>query len=631
MSIESTPARMQATSAQGAVDSSDARMFQVDRAFRLVWSNRALRERHDIAADSTAPVSTLFDPHTLASLLRPLQRAMDGRREAFEWRAPGTEGGPVWTWTTITPDIGPDGDVRGCFVLCVDSTAWHTGDAMRERGEDQRRGVLQSLPDLVWMASGDGTCEWFNQRWAAYCGRPVTDWTDPMPEEDRAAALHEWHCARAEGRPLEIECRLRRHDDVLRWHLVRMRPLRGSVTDEAIWGWCGSCTDIDDRKQAEVSLRQTQQRIGTFLGTLSHELRNPLAALSAAIQIVRHPRAAPAMAARAMETLERQSTLLARMVDELLDAARLMDGRIDLQRRRVVLNDLLREVCEDLSPRAADRGVHLHCSVPSAEILIDADALRIKQAVENLAINALEACPEGASVTIGTIAGGPGEIGIRVADSGCGLTAESLAGLFDIGGTARPDKPGGGLGLGLKSANRIMQLHGGRIVAASGGPGQGATFDLFLPLYLAHRASAPDPDPARTDLLRGQRILVVGEAEIGGDGLEAQLVRYGAEDVCLAKNGFEGLRMLASMQATAVICSLDLPAPLSGFDVAREVVRLADTRPRLIAIGERGTIDIAGARAAGFDDCLVRPVPLAALLGALAEAPDAVLRPTASR
>jgi len=609
---------------QSIVDTSDARMFYVDREFRLTWSNRSLRERHGIDDGTGAEVATLFDAQMSAALLRPLQRAMGGQRETLEWRALDKRGQSVWTFTMMTPDVDAQGAVRGCFVLCVDAE-WRGADIIRKRSDDQRRGVLESLPDLIWMATADGTGDWFNHRWAAYTGRSVTAWTDPMPPDDREYAAGAWQLAKVEGLPLAIECRLRRHDDVLRWHLVRMQPLRESVTDSAIWGWCGSCTDIDDRKQAEVTLRTTQQRIGTFLGTLSHELRNPLAALSAAIQIVRHPRAAPAMTARAMDTLERQSALLARLVEELLDAARLMDGRIDLQRRCVVLNHLLTEVCVDLSPRAAERGVNLRCVVPDRVVLVDADMLRIKQAVENLAINALEACAADDTVTISMIDGNVGEVGIRVADTGCGLPAESLASLFDLGSAARHyngsgSGSGSGLGLGLNAVQRIMQLHGGRIVAASEGPGKGSTFDLFLPLPDARATRTAEHDLRLDTLLRGQRILIIGDTGIADDTLSAQIERCGAEHVGVAKNGFDGLRLQASLQPTVLVCCLDLPTPLSGYDVAREVTRLAEDRPRLVAIGDDATIDLAEARAIGFDDCLIKPVSLSRLLGALAHA-----------
>src|SRR5690606_40769341 len=137
----------------------------------------------------------------------------------------------------------------------------------------------------------------------------------------------------------------------LRWHLVRMQPLRDLTGDPDIWGWSGSCTDIADRKQAEVALRNTQQRVASSLGKISHELRNPLAALSASIQVLRHPRAEPRVTSRALDALERQSVALARLVDDLLQATPLIHGRIVLHRRSPELGHLAPEVCQELIDR----------------------------------------------------------------------------------------------------------------------------------------------------------------------------------------------------------------------------------------------------------------------------------------
>src|SRR5690606_22186926 len=141
-------------------------------------------------------------------------------------------------------------------------------------------------PDLVWTMRADGSPDWFNHRWSEYGGRPTSEWTDLMPPEDQARARAAWEEAQRDPVPFTLEARLQRDDGALRWHLLRILPLRESVTDPTVWGWCGSGTDIDDRKKAEVALRSTQDRVGSFLGSLSHELRNPLAALAAAVQIM---------------------------------------------------------------------------------------------------------------------------------------------------------------------------------------------------------------------------------------------------------------------------------------------------------------------------------------------------------
>jgi PAS domain S-box-containing protein len=604
---------------QSILDASEARLFHLDRQFRLTWANRALRERHGIDDGAGAGLATLFEPQKCAALMRPLQRAMEGHSETLEWRALDARGEPCWTLTMITPDFDERGEVRGCVVLCLDATTRHRADAARRRSEDQRRGLLENLPDLIWMAAADGTGEWFSHRWAEYTGRSIADWRDPIHPDEAHRASAAWLLAQAKGKPLGIEVRLRRHDDVWRWHLVRAHPLRESVTDNAIWGWCGSCTDIDDQKQAAATLRTTQQRISGFLGTLSHELRNPLAAVSAAVQVLRHPRAAPEMTARATETLDRQAALLARMVEELLDAARVMEGRIDLQRRRVSLNQLVGEVCADLSARAAEKGVRLDCAIPEQDILVDADLLRIKQALENIVINALNACAAEETVTVRAIEGQAGEAGIRVADTGCGISPESLAHLFEPGSPPRHERTSG-LGLGLKTVHRIMQLHGGRIVANSEGAGKGATFDLLFPLYDARAAEeAAQAESEHSALLAGQRILIISNAAAEIDPLLAPLQHCGAQVRC-ATHGFEGLRIAEAWTPTALVCDLALPTPLSGYDVVRQMLVLpVERRPRLLAIADDIRVDAAQARDAGFDDCLIRPVSLQRLLGALSQ------------
>jgi PAS domain S-box-containing protein len=599
------------------VDASDARVFRIDRAMRLTWANRASRERHGLAERTTGSLSEVFDAQKRAVLLRPLQRAMLGGSETLEWRAVDAQGRPCWTLAAISPDIDKDGSVRGCVVVCVDATAQHRADETRHRGEAQKRSVLENLPDLVWTTRPDGSADWFNHRWIEYSGCSITDWFELMPKEDLERARDAWTDAQVKHAAFSLEVRLRRHDGALRWHLLRMHPLRESVTDPTVWGWCGSCTDIDDRKQAEVVLRSTQERISTFLGALSHELRNPLAALAAAIQIMRHPRAQPGMVARALDTIERQSGQLSRMVDQLLDATRLMDGRIDLQVSEVSLGDLVGEVCEDLAARAAADGVALHRQAPDQPVLAPIDPLRIRQAVVNLVVNALQACKGKGSVTVSVIEREPGEVGIRVADSGCGMTPDRLAALFEPGASASQGERGtAGLGLGLKTARHIVELHGGRLLVDSGGIGHGATFDLVFPRRRSETPVAEvENEPAD---LAGQHVLVIGE--LAHPPLLAEIERRGAR-VASARSGIEGLRLLAHGSPTVLVCDLDLPAPLSGYDVLREIDRIgAQPRPRMVAIGGSEDIDIAAAKAAGFDACLIRPVSTARLLRGLVPA-----------
>jgi PAS domain S-box-containing protein len=584
-------------------------LLYLDRDFHLVWANRALRERHGLDEGDSTDLATLVGPRARTALEQPLHEAMAGKMIEVEWSELDPSGQLRWWFAALTPDIQPDGSVHGCVVLCVDTTTQRRAEMALRRGEHQKRGVLDNLPELVWIAEPDGACNWFNYRWAEYTGTVVGDWAEPMHEEDHERAVAAWLRAHAHGEPFSVEARYRRHDGALRWHLVRVRPLRDA--DEApIWGWCGTATDIDDQKRAEGTLRNEQHRINAFLGTLSHELRNPLAALSAAVQVVRHPRASPAMVTRATDTLERQTGLLRRMVDELLDVTRLIEGRIDLQRRCVAVGELLHDVCVDLSAKAESSGVQLDCQMPAREVTIDGDLLRIKQAVENLVLNALSACSPGQRVEVSAIAGLPGEAGIRVADNGRGLAPEELAGLLDGESSTLQ---GSLSGLGLKAVRRIVQLHGGRLEANSGGTGKGTTFDLFFPLYNAQEAArVAGIAPMQGVLLLEERILVIASTGDRAAALATPLEQFGAQ-VRQAASGFEGLRVARDWLPTVVICSLDLPSPLSGIDVARLASEIVP-RPRLVAFND----EEPDSPADGFDDCLVGPVSMPRLLAALA-------------
>jgi PAS domain S-box-containing protein len=463
---------------QALADACEAQMFHVDACFQVTWFNRRFRQRHDLEEEAGPLVWDLFDAQTRAALWSPLQRGMAGQYDSLEWRAQDERGNSIWTLSLVSPEFDEACKVRGCFVLCVDAGLLHGEQLDRHRNEDIRRNVLECLPDLVWMISADGTANWFNPRWPEYTGTPAIDWTEAMPATDREQALAAWQLARTTGTELRIEVRMRRHDGELRWHLVRMRPLREPGGDPTIHGWCGSCTDIDDRKRAEVELGKSRQRVAGFLGHLSHELRNPLAALSASIQVLRHPRAAPNMTAHALDVLERQSVSLAHLVDELLQATRLMDGRIELQRRNMELGRIAGEVCRDLAPRASALGITLNCDIAETALPLFADPQRIRQALDHLLVHALGSCSAGDTVSVHEIDGEHGEAGLRIADTGRGMSRDELGIVFEPGNA----ESGNGLGLGLNLARRIAQLHGGTIVAISDGPGMGCAFDLYLPV-----------------------------------------------------------------------------------------------------------------------------------------------------
>jgi signal transduction histidine kinase len=235
-------------------------------------------------------------------------------------------------------------------------------------------------------------------------------------------------------------------------------------------------SEQDARRQAEAQSNAKD----VFLAMLGHELRNPLAAIAGAVQVLDLPGVKPELAAHAREISRRQVRHLTRIVDDLLDVRRILSGKVNLQRRRIDAGALLRQCCE--TRRLADAGAHAW-ETDVGELWIDADPTRLEQIIDNLLHNAIKYTPPGGAISMRAHAAG-GEAVIEIADTGVGIDAETLPMIFDalVQGPTGIDRAQGGLGLGLALVRELTLLHGGSVGAHSEGPGKGSTFTLRLPL-----------------------------------------------------------------------------------------------------------------------------------------------------
>ncbi|MGZ5060479.1 MAG: sensor histidine kinase [Usitatibacter sp.] len=248
--------------------------------------------------------------------------------------------------------------------------------------------------------------------------------------------------------------------------------------------------DIARLKQVENELRELDQRKNEFLATLAHELRNPLAPLRNGLEVLRLARADSDMAEKARGMMERQLRQMVRLVDDLLDVSRVSRGRIDLRREDVELSAVLKAAIETSEPLMAERGHTFEADIPAARIVVDGDLTRLSQVFSNLLNNAAKYTPSGGRIHLGVKADG-GEAVVTVSDDGLGIPAAMLGRVFDIFTQVDRsfEKTQGGLGIGLSIAKRLVEMHGGRIEAASGGPGKGSTFTVRLPATTVDPAS----------------------------------------------------------------------------------------------------------------------------------------------
>lgn len=363
-------------------------------------------------------------------------------------------------------------------------------------------------------------------------------------------------------------------------------------------------------------LKATDRLKDEFLATLAHELRNPLAPISAGLSVLERTQD-PQRAQCTLAVMRRQVNHMVRLIDDLLDVARITRGKLELKLERFAVRAAIDAAIEASMPNLV-RGSHrLHTDITDAPLFLEADLTRVAQIVSNLLNNASKYTSPGGNIDL-TVRGEGDEVVIQVRDDGVGIPAERLEDIFQMFGQVNQslDRAQGGLGIGLALVRRLVEMHGGTVSAASGGAGKGSTFTVRLPA-----AEAPEksmlPEPPRAEPGSSKRVLVVDDNEDAGELLGVMLQQEGFEPV-IVNDGPAALRAAASVSPSVVILDIGLPG-MNGYEVAkllREQSSLTDTA--IIALSGWGSPeDKRRAMDAGFDLHLTKPVFLEELRQAL--------------
>lgn len=511
-----------------------------------------------------------------------------------------------------------DGRIIGAVVAQTDITALvHTEQALRD-SEARFRTITEAMPQMVWSARADGHHDYFNPQWYAFTGATPgagegQGWSDMFHPEDRPRAWEQWQHSVASGQSYEIEYRLRHHSGQYRWVLGRALPVRDE--QGVITRWMGTCTDIHDQKCAEAALVQANRGKDEFLAMLGHELRNPLAPLSAAAQLLQLASTDEARVRQIADIVARQVRHMTALVDDLLDVSRLTRGLVQLQLRRLDLRCVVLEAVEQAQPLMTARRHELRLQLPDAAVAVDGDRTRLVQTISNLLSNAAKYTPPGGRVDV-QMQQDHGRAMLCVADNGCGIAPTLLPHVFDlfVQGERQADRSQGGLGLGLALVRKIAQLHEGQVEACSDGEGRGSTFVLRLPLadgepQVARPADAPTSVPASQ---RPQRVMVVDDNQDAAKSLAALLESEG-HAVTLAFTPQDALHLAASASAQQPyeVCILDIGLPgMDGYELARRLRHASATAGScLIALTGYGQDqDVARSQQAGFHHHFVKPV-----------------------
>ncbi len=377
--------------------------------------------------------------------------------------------------------------------------------------------------------------------------------------------------------------------------------------------------DVTERNQALQHLTEEDRQKDEFLALLAHELRNPLAAMSSALQLLKHQGARAELKQHAQATLERQLRNQVRMVDDLLDVSRITRGIVVLRIERFDFAQTVRQCRDELAEQIAARGHTVTLALPEFGLAIDGDPTRLEQAVTNLLGNAIKYTPPGGRIELALERQGNDAV-LTVTDSGVGMTEEFLGRVFQVFVQAEKsiDRHLGGLGIGLAVVRRLVEVHGGTVQARSQGLAQGSRFIVRLPL-IGRRHAAP-PAHSAASLLAGaddamaaavaaaaRRVLVVEDNLDSARGTAALLELDGYE-VRLAHDGLSALKAVQDFNPDAVLLDVGLPG-MNGYEVCRRLRALAG-REQTLVIGISGygqREDVAVARKAGFDYHLTKP------------------------
>lgn len=367
------------------------------------------------------------------------------------------------------------------------------------------------------------------------------------------------------------------------------------------------------RIETEALLQQANRRKDEFLAMLSHELRNPLAPIRNAVQLVR--RLAPPLPKLlwACEVMDRQVVHMTRLVEELLDVARISEGKIALARVPVDLRAVIAAAVETAQPQIDGQRSELQVSLPETPVWLHGDFARLTQVVGNLLHNAAKYGKEGGRIEL-ALSADNGQAQIRVRDDGVGIDAELLPHLFELFVQADRslDRSQGGLGIGLTLVRRLVELHGGRVEASSAGIGQGAEFRVHLPVISAVPLAGPPAVPPPPAPPAGVRVLIVDDNRDAAESI-AQYLELEGHEVKTVGDGEKALASLPVFAPQVVLLDIGLPGQ-SGHEVAR-AIRAQQTQPILLVAvtgyGQREDRELS--ESAGFDSHLVKPTDPGAL------------------
>ncbi|QBQ55653.1 PAS domain-containing protein [Nitrosococcus wardiae] len=523
-----------------------------------------------------------------------------------------------WRWWRVvstTVERNSQGYATAIAGLIFDITEQRqTEEALRE-SEERFRVMAETVPDIIFTSRPDGSRDYINPRFYEYTQLAPESaegfgWMAALHPDDLEQVKTRWKHSMETGELFEAQYRLRDGNGRYRWFQGRAHPIRNETGQ--ITKWFGACSDIHDLVHVQETLKETDRGKNEFLAMLGHELRNPLAPICNAVELMRMHLHNPAIQSKGIDIIDRQAKHLTRLVDDLLNVARIVTGKINLKTQPVELKEVAMQAVETTQPAIETAHHELTLSFPAQPLKVEADPVRLVQIVANLLNNAVNYTPPGGHIHLQVTQSQEGEAVIQVRDNGVGILPEKLPYIFDVfTQTGRSlDQAQSGLGLGLTLVRRLTEMHGGKASAFSEGPGRGSEFTIHLPLILnpPSQESPPAPSTAQSQGLR--RILVVDDEPDVRASFTLLLEALGHK-VKMAPDGLSAIEAAQNFQPEVVFLDISMPG-IDGFETAHRL-RKRHSREEMMLIAWTGH-DLEGyrdrAEQAGFDHYLLKPIDI---------------------
>jgi len=601
------------------LSSTDVGTIFLDRQLRIRRFTPQIAQTFNLVAhDVGRSIETFGHKLEHPELLRDLKQVRESA-EPIERELRGPEGRAYFL--RILP-YRSKGMVDGVVLTLLDMTGMKAAEDALFHERYLLNSLLAMVPDAIYFKDKSGRFIRANHAFAERLG--VSDPREligkvpfEVPQRELALAMHaadEAVLRTGEVEHYKLEQRAERE-----WDLVTRLPLRGK--GDEIVGVIAIMRSVTEQKLAEEKIQEAVRRRDQFLAMLSHELRNPLGAMVTATNLLKSGADTPAMHDKLLDVLTRQSRQMAHLLDDLLEASRVTQNKIELRRENVDLRDVINQAVDALRGPLAERNLRFSCSIPDEPLYVWGDATRLQQIHANLLSNAAKYTQPGGAVELTVKRDGEHAL-IEVRDSGAGIAPDMLESVFElfVQSNRTLDRSAGGLGVGLTLARSLVQLHGGTICACSDGEGKGSSFQVRLPLTAAPAETEQRGGESSPRFTRGKKIVVVEDSEDSRE-LLCEFLKRAGYDCHAADSGPGALELIERERPDIALLDVGLPE-MDGFEVARRVRKTPSiAKTVLIALTGYGRAsDLETSREAGFDRHLVKPVVLEQLLAVLEQA-----------